>query len=72
MASMNGIGKRGCPICGENGWISVPILAYLPVGGLATMKVGYLICVHCYFVRSHVMDPEWHVAIAASEGSDSD
>jgi hypothetical protein len=60
------IGKRGCPICGEDGWISVPSPGYLPVGGLATMKVAYLVSGHCYFVRSHVIDPEWHDAISAS------
>lgn len=65
------IGKKACPLCGENGWISVPIPGYLPafagssVGGLATVKLACLVCVHCHFVRSHVMDPDWHEAIAA-------
>jgi hypothetical protein len=65
------IGKKACPVCGEHGWISMPVPGYLPLvaefslAGLGALKLACLVCAHCYFFRSHVMDPEWHDAIAA-------
>jgi hypothetical protein len=65
------IGAHPCPICGHDRWVSVPHPGYVPVmaefslAGLVTMKLACLVCVHCYFLRSHVMDPAWHEAISA-------
>jgi hypothetical protein len=65
------IGKRPCPICGESEWVSVPIPGYILAipenlgEDPASLKVACLVCMHCYFLRPHIMDTGWHEAIKA-------
>jgi hypothetical protein len=66
------IGERPCPICGETDWVMAPVPGYmvfhteddLDLRYMGRVELACFICARCYFVRSHVMDPDWHSAIA--------
>jgi C4-type Zn-finger protein len=65
------IGERPCPICGETNWVTVPVPGYMvfhthdfDIRLMGRVQLACFICARCYFLRSHVMDADWHSAIA--------